>query len=108
MDFLTDILISFIFAVICYYSVKKALPKISEDNAITISAFLGGWLFTQFPKYTYPSNSDAQLNYIKSISILRSYFVGIVLLGYISSRFLGGTGITTFRGPGGGRVTFRN
>ena len=108
MDFLTDILISFIFAIICFFSLKKVFPKISDDNAITASAFLGGWLFTQFPKYIYPSNTDADIRYINSISVLRSYFVGIVLIGYLSTRFLGGTSLVSMRGPMGGRISFRN
>jgi len=107
MDFLTDILIAFVFAVICYYLLKKVIPKISDDNAITVAAFLGGWLFTQFPKYTYPSNSESDSNYINTVTTLRSYFVGIVFIAWISTRFLGGTQILTTGGPMGSRISFR-
>lgn len=86
MDFLTEILISFILGVIIYFGLLRA--NISRDNAQLAAVFLGGWIFAQLPKYTRSASSDYELKQINNYSTIRSYFVGLIILAFIGGKYL--------------------
>lgn len=86
MDFLTEILISFILGVIIYFGLLKA--NISKDNAQLAAVFLGGWIFAQLPKYTRIASSDSELKLIQGYSTMRSYFVGLIVAAFIAGKYL--------------------
>lgn len=104
MDFLTEILISFIIGIIVYYGLLRA--NISKDNALIAATFIGGWIFSQLPKITRESTEAAN-----TFSALRSYLVGFILVGVIFNKYLGGgKGMNSFTlsGPRGNRISYRN
>lgn len=86
MDFLTEILISFILGVIIYFGLLRV--DISKDNAQLAAVFLCGWIFTQLPKYTRRASSDSELKLIQSYSTMRSYFVGLIVAAFIAGKYL--------------------
>ena len=86
MDFLTEILISFIFGVIIYFGLLRA--NISKDNAQLAAVFLGGWIFAQLPKYTRSASSEYELKLIQGYSTMRSYFVGLIIAAFIAGKYL--------------------
>jgi hypothetical protein len=100
MDFLTEILVSFILGVMVYYGLLRS--NISKDNALIAATFIGGWIFSQLPKMTRKDNEEAD-----TYSTLRSYLVGFILIGVISNKFLGGGSMSAFTlsGPRGYRMS---
>ena len=86
MDFLTEILISFVFGLIIYFGLLRA--KIPREQAQLAAVFLGGWIFAQLPKYTRIASTPAELKLIESYSMMRSYFVGLIVAAYIAGRYL--------------------
>lgn len=100
MDFLTEILVSFILAVVVYYGLLRS--NISKDNALVAATFIGGWVFSQLPKMTRKNDEAAD-----TYSALRSYLVGFIFIGVIANRFLGGKNMSSFTvsGPRGYRMS---
>jgi fructose-specific phosphotransferase system IIC component len=86
MDFLTELLISFVIGVMIYFGLRRA--NISEDKAQMAAVFLGGWIFAQIPRHTRVASSDYELKLINSYSTMRSYFVGLILAAYIAGKYL--------------------
>lgn len=84
MDFITEILVSFILGVMVYYGILRL--NISKDNALIASTFIGGWIFSQLPKITR-RDDDAGDSY----SALRGYLVGFILISVITNKFIGGS-----------------
>lgn len=86
MDFLTELLISFVIGVMIYFGLRKV--NISEDKAQLIAVFLGGWVFAQIPRHTRVASTDYELKLINSYSTMRSYFVGLILSAFIAAKYL--------------------
>lgn len=86
MDFLTEILLSFIFGVIIYFGLLRA--NISKDNAQLAAIFLGGWIFAQLPKYTRSASSEYELKLIHGYSTSRNYLVALIIAAYIVRKYI--------------------
>lgn len=85
MDFLTEVLISFIFGLIVYVGLLR--ENISKDNAQLVAVFLGGWIFAQLPKYTRTASSEYELKLLHSNSTMRSYFIVLIVVAYITWKY---------------------
>ena len=86
MDFLTELLVSFILGVIVFFGLLRA--NVSKDKAQLGAVFLGGWIFTQLPKYTRTASSEYELKLIIGYSTMRSYFVGLIVAAYIVGNYV--------------------
>jgi fructose-specific phosphotransferase system IIC component len=86
MDFLTEILVSFMIGVIVFFGLLRA--NVSKDKAQLGAVFLGGWIFAQLPKYTRTASSEYELKLINGYSTTRSYFVGLIVAAYIVGNYV--------------------
>ena len=69
-----------------YFGLLRA--NVSKDQAQIGTVFLGGWLFSQLPKYVRVASSEYELQLIHSYSTLRSYLVGMVVAVFIARKYL--------------------